>query len=295
MNPSLDRLARDIGRDIEFELQRIGVYYRIFIRAKSESSINRKLSYKQYDKSPENKLMQDIIGIRITVYFNDDLPIIYNALKTKLNFDSESIDEDEETVFKPTRTNLIFRMDEERAKETYDSVIYKYTYIDTTYEVQLRTVLSEGWHEVDHDLRYKCKNDWQEHLDISRTFNGVYASLVTSDWSIITIFEKLAYRHYKLKNWEAMLRNKFRLRFIEEGIDERIVEILTNNPEVAKDIFRVERSELMNKIFIDGIRVPLTLSNMVFILNAYFLHNSDIIGITPDFILSNKKLFNNRR
>ena len=25
--------------------------------------------------------------------------------------------------------------------------------IDNTYEIQLRTVLSEGWHEVEHDLR----------------------------------------------------------------------------------------------------------------------------------------------
>jgi putative GTP pyrophosphokinase len=223
MNASLDRLARDIGKDIENELQRIGIFYRIFIRAKSDNSITKKLADKGYEKSSEGKLLQDVIGIRITLYFNDDLPIVYKALKSRLEFVSETIDETEETVFKPERTNLIFRMNEENAKETNDCVVGYHSYIDTTFEVQLRTVLSEGWHEVDHDLRYKCKMEWNEHSDISRTFNGVYATLVTSDWSIITIFEQLAYRHYKKQNWIAMLRNKFRLRFIEETIDPRIL------------------------------------------------------------------------
>ncbi|MBK7959276.1 MAG: hypothetical protein IPK03_14995 [Bacteroidetes bacterium] len=30
--------------------------------------------------------------------------------------------------------------------------------VDSTFEVQLRTILSEGWHEIDHDLRYKSIN-----------------------------------------------------------------------------------------------------------------------------------------
>jgi len=292
MNPSLDRLARDIGREIDDELQRSGIFYRIFIRAKSESSITKKLSDKDYKNSEEKKLMQDVIGIRITMYFTDDLSIVYNALKSKFDFESETIDQTEETVFKPTRTNLVFRMDQEKAKETFDSIILKHQYIDTTYEVQLRTVLSEGWHEVDHDLRYKCKDDWKEHLDISRTFNGVYASLITSDWSIITIFEQLAYRHYKEQNWTAMLRNKFRLRFIEDSLDSRIIEILNQNLDLARSLFRIERSVFMNKIFMDSIRIPLSITNLVFILNAYFLKNKELFKITPAFILSNKKLYN---
>jgi putative GTP pyrophosphokinase len=291
MNQSLDRLARDIAKEIEEDLQRTGIFYRIFMRAKTEISINKKLVFKAYEKSKEKKLMQDIVGIRITFYFNDDLPIVYKALKEKLNFVSETIDETEETVFKPSRINLIFRMDEEKAKETFDSVILKHKYIDSTYEIQLRTVLSEGWHEVDHDLRYKCTNDWKGYSDISRTFNGVYASLVTNDWAIITIFEQLAYRHYKNQRWAAMLRNKFRLRFVDDSIDLQIVDILSHNPDVAKSLFRIDRSDFMNKLYVDGIRIPLTLSNLVFIVNAYFIKNNDIKEITPDFILMNKKLF----
>jgi hypothetical protein len=182
-------------------------------------------------------------------------------------------------------------MEENHAMEIQDTVIQIFKYIDTTYEVQLRTVLSEGWHEVEHDLRYKCQDDWTDHDDISHIFNGVYASLVTSDWSILSIFEKLAYHHYKSQNWAAMIRNKFRLRFIEGDLDSRIISILNDEKDTAKDLFRIDRNDFMKKIFIDSLRIPLTLSNLIFLLNAYYLKIDRITKIAPDYILSNKKLY----
>jgi ppGpp synthetase/RelA/SpoT-type nucleotidyltranferase len=291
MNQSLDRLAREIGYTIEDELHRSGIFYRIFSRSKSEDSIKRKIISKDYPNSKEGKLMQDIIGIRITMYFEDDLPIVYSVLRKRLKYIDETVDEQNVSVFKPNRINLIFRMEDNHAIEIHDTVVQAFKYIDTTYEVQLRTVLSEGWHEVEHDLRYKCQNDWTDHDDISHIFNGVYASLVTSDWSILSIFEKLAYRHYKSKNWPAMLRNKFRLRFIEGDLDSRIINILNDDKETAKDLYRIDRNDFMKKIFFDSLRIPLTLSNLIFLLNAYYLKKSRITKIAPDYIVSNKKLY----
>lgn len=291
MNSSLDRLARDIGKEIEYELDRVGVFYRIFARAKSQESIEKKLLFKKYESSFENKLMQDIIGIRITLYFNDDIPLVYQTLKLKLNFLSETIDEEEATIFKPIRTNLIFRLDDKKIEEVKEMFVLKYKYIDTTYEIQLRTVLSEGWHEVDHDLRYKCQDDWSKSSDIARTFNGVYASLVTNDWAIMTVFEQLAYRHYKDQNWSAMIRNKFRLRFKNDKLDSKLIIILNQNLELSKTIYKIDRSDFLKKLFIDGVRIPLTLSNLIYVLNIYYLKNEDIKNITPEFLLSNKTLF----
>lgn len=48
-----------------------------------------------------------------------------------------------------------------------------YALTDATYEIQFRTTLSEGWHEIDHALRYKCKTDWDKHEDEERAFNGI--------------------------------------------------------------------------------------------------------------------------
>jgi len=235
--------------------------------------------------------LQDIIGIRVTMYFEDDLPIIYNNIKRRFNFLDESIDEIDVNIFEPHKVNLIFRMTDEDAKEVQDVAVSKYSFIDTTYEVQLRTVLSEGWHEVEHDLRYKCKNDWIEHSDISRIFNGVYASLVTSDWSIMSIFEKLAYRHYKNKKWEALLRNKFRLRIMDGELDNRIISILNNDNDLAKELYKVDRNKFLQQIFTDGLRIPLTLSNLIYIINAYCLHDEKIRLLAPEFIKNNKKLY----
>ena len=71
--------------------------------------------------------------------------------------------------------------------------------IDNTYEVQIRTILSEGWHEVEHDLRYKCKEEWNEFKEESRLLNGIYATLESSEWSMLTLFDRLSYSQYKNK------------------------------------------------------------------------------------------------
>jgi ppGpp synthetase/RelA/SpoT-type nucleotidyltranferase len=291
MNLGLDRLARDISFRIEDELQRSGIFYRIFARAKSVESIEKKLVDKDYENSSENKKMQDLIGIRITLYFDDDLPIVYQAIKKRFNFIDETVDELCVNKFEPERVNLVLKMTKEDAKEATDLAISKYKYIDTTYEVQLRTVLSEGWHEVEHDFRYKCQKDWEDYSDISHIFNGVYASLVTSDWTIMAIFEKLAYSHFKKNNWNAMLRNKFRLRFKDTELDSRIIEILDMDKELSKELFKTDRSLILDKIFNDGIRIPLTLSNLIYIVNAYCLEDSRISSMAPDYIKNNKKLF----
>ena len=291
MNPTLDRVAKEIGESIEDELQRSGIFYRIFFRVKTVDSIQRKLISKDYANSVENKLMQDLIGIRITSYFEDDLPIIYSFLRNKTNYQDETVDETDVSVFKPHKINLIFKMNDSHSKETFDTVIQKYQVIDNTYEIQLRTVLSEGWHEVEHDLRYKCKEDWTDHSDISHIFNGVYASLVTSDWSIISIFDNLAFRHYKSKNWSAMLRNKFRLRFKEGELDPRLIKILNSDMVIAKDLYKIDRNDFITKMFRDRLRIPITLSNVIYILNAYYLRIDQITNITPDFVITNKNLF----
>ena len=56
MNLGIDRLARDISYRIDDELQRSGIFFRIFARAKSVESIEKKLI--SFEKS---KLSQTLI------------------------------------------------------------------------------------------------------------------------------------------------------------------------------------------------------------------------------------------
>ena len=185
--------------------------------------------------------------------------------------------------FKAFRYNIVYSLGEDLTKILN---LKEYTKsVDNTFELQIRTIFSEGWHEVEHDLRYKCQSDWYEFDYQSRKLNGVYASLETSEWTMIKIFDDLAYKHYKNKNWSAMLRHKFRLRFIDLNLDPEIIEIFNKN-NCAKDFFRINRSSLIANMNKYEFFYPITLSNIIYFANLTEVKSEDIMKITPQLFLS---------
>ena len=159
---NLDRVAREISRDIENELNKIGLMYRILYRTKGFENLKEKIIRKGYENSDKN--LQDLIGIRITSYFEDDLELVQRILRKKFKLVEETIDKWQDFEFKPIRINLIFNLKTDLEVEVVQTLkVNNILNVDPTVEVQLRTVLSEGWHEVDHDLRYHCKEDWTNY------------------------------------------------------------------------------------------------------------------------------------
>ena len=63
---------------IEERLKQCGMYYRLFSRIKTSASLARKYQIKEYS---ESKKIQDLIGLRIDVYFEDDLSICQDFLE----------------------------------------------------------------------------------------------------------------------------------------------------------------------------------------------------------------------
>ena len=274
----LKRICRNVASIIEDELSRVGLFFKVFSRVKESDSADAKISHRgegYYNET--NKRMQDIIGIRVILYFSDDLGIVNKGLRDLFEFVDETKDENEETRFAPTRENLIFRLPSDLIPEFSD--ILKSKLFDTTFEVQLRTILSEGWHEVDHDLRYKCEDDWQNNSDLSRSFNGILATLETSEYSILRLFDQLSYRHYKSNNLAALMRTKFRLRFLSDGFSKALMKQLS--PEIIKDIYKLDRIEAINSILKSKILIPVTMENLIYILNHFYLKNESIVSITP--------------
>src|SRR5690554_2274895 len=103
-------IQREICDKISDELDRIGLLYRLFSRTKDEKSIGEKINRKKREGTPyqiNGKKIQDIIGIRIVTYFQDDIDIVKEILSKKSNYVDEEIDELDLTVFKPKRTNII--------------------------------------------------------------------------------------------------------------------------------------------------------------------------------------------
>ena len=249
----LERICRTTVVNIDDELSRVGLFFRVFSRVKSSQSAYKKIQSKGIDYyNGKTKFIRDIIGIRVILYFSDDVSIVRACLEDMFELIEHTVDENEETRFAPTRVNLIFRLKRELLKEFADVTNDKI--IDSTFEVQLRTILSEGWHEVDHDLRYKCNDDWIENSDIARNFNGILATLETSEYAILRLFEQLSYRHYRSKNITAMLRTKFRLRFIDELISIEIRNQL--NEKLVKDIFKLDRVDVIKFLLKVNLIIP---------------------------------------
>jgi len=281
---NLNRLTRHIASSIEDNLSRSGILFRISSRSKSADSIQRKFTSKSYDG--KKKFLQDVIGIRVNLFFIDDLVIVHEFLKSatrEYQFLSETVDKNQETEFKPTRINIVFKIPSDFIEEFSD--IVSDPRIDKTFEVQLRTVLSEGWHEVDHDLRYKCSDDWTDHADLSRFFNGILASLETSDWSILNLFNEISYRHYKSKKWSAMLRTRLRIRVSENDISDELIAVIRNDSALQKSLFRVDRRQFIKHMLEEKYFFPLRIDNIIYLINYLFLKHKGITAVTPVEVL----------
>jgi hypothetical protein len=100
------------------------------------------------------------------------------------------------------------------------------------------------------------------------------------------VFEELAYRHYKSREWTQMIRTKFRLRLSEAELGDNIKTLFNTHPEIGKDIFRLDRSKLIRKLIDTDFSLPLTGNNLVYLSNFHFIKDSHIEALTPRLVLN---------
>lgn len=280
------RVAEDLRREIEGFLTSIGLLCRVFARGKSAQSIRNKEAMNPGKYTLDGKLIQDAVGIRVVLYFPEDVLIVENLLRAKFICDEKSttVDVPETDVFSVSRHNLIFCIPDRLKLDM--TIATDTSPIDATFEVQIRTILSEGWHEVEHDLRYKRKTDWNGHGDLSRNLNGVVASLETAEWSMRKIFDDLAYRHYRNGNWEAMLNNALRMRVIP-NLSLEICQVLDKDRNSAKGLLRINRPKLFHTLAGLAPKIPVTLDNMVYVWAHNSPQPSNLTKLIPDFLREN--------
>ena len=271
---------KDVEKIICKQLDKCGIMYRIFSRSKEKKSVKEKIEKKRTIYLNNGKKMQDLVGIRIVLYFKDDIDICIDILKQLFDVDNYEYDKPNAETFKPQRINYVFKMPESVMKLPND--ISEGCLIDNTFEVQIRTIFSEGWHEVEHDIRYKYRDEWNAVPDLSRELNGILAVLEICDYNIISICEQLAYKKYKEKKWDSMIRNKFRLRFTHQPLDRNLFQILSDNANLAKELFRFNRVKLIK--FLAENSMPINCNNVVYIINEMQLHNEAICRLTPSII-----------
>ena len=136
-----------VGREIDFEkltelcghitdaiqeiLDSCGLYFRIFSRVKSVESIASKLQRGNYGSPDNPKKMQDLIGLRVVLYYYDDLSICRDIMESTFQMvDTWSRNTFNADEFRATKINGVFRYPAEYFK-LYKKELWELP-IDTT-------------------------------------------------------------------------------------------------------------------------------------------------------------------
>jgi len=284
-------IEQNVKEIIESNLARTGLLYRIYSRIKQKNSIEEKIQRKGYVQN--GKLVQDVIGLRVMTYFNEDIQVLIDYFSSIFDVIDLQYDNLEVNQFNPVRINLVCRMHGELLDEFNvwkNRYSESFKYIDSTFEIQIRTTLSEGWHEIEHNMRYKCKNEWDSLEGESRLLNGIYATLEISDRTLFTLFEDITYQHYKNRNWTGMLRNKFRLKFELTPLSPDILSLFDNNKELAKQYLKMERNSVISNLVCHKLKMNISFDNVVYLCNYLYFNNKELLDITPADLLENFRI-----
>lgn len=272
------QVEQDLKRIISDRLEQCGLYFRCFSRIKTAASMARKFEMKDYN---ENHKLQDLVGVRINLYFDDDVDICQEIMAKTFDVVNWSTSKREEDEFKPAKLNGVFRLPEylrsEISPQTWDMCI------DDTFEIQIKTMFFEGWHEVEHDMRYKGEELWSHYPGFSRYFNSILATLELCDKSMVTLFEDLGHALYKSGRWSDMVKSHFRLKLGEAQLYPEVEQILNedmeNTENLAKKIYRTPRPVLIGQLLARPRKLPINVNTIIALLNGSVFHDERLAEV----------------
>ncbi len=280
-------VEQDLKRIISDRLEQCGLYFRVFSRIKTAASMARKFDLKEYG---EDHKLQDLVGVRINVYFDDDVEICRNIMEHTFEVIEWSTSTRSEDEFKPIKLNGVFRLPEylrsEISPETWEM------YIDDTFEIQLKTMFFEGWHEIEHDMRYKEEELWKDNPGFLRFFNSILATLELCDKSMVSLFEDLGHELYKAGNWTDMIRSHFRLKMGDAPLYPEVEQLLTEDQRnsadsIAKRIYKTSKPALIDLLMKCERRTPINVNTIIALLNDGLFHDARLRNLMREMDVYN--------
>ena len=110
----INELCEHITDAIKEILTSCGLYFRIFSRVKSVKSIANKLNRGKYGTEANPKKIQDLLGLRVVLYYYDDLRICRDIMESTFQIvDTWSRNSFNSDEFRATKINGVFRFPEE--------------------------------------------------------------------------------------------------------------------------------------------------------------------------------------
>lgn len=276
----------DLCGIVEDKLKKAGFYYRISSRIKTADSILEKMNRRGYGvkgSKYENRKLQDLIGLRILLYYEDDISIVRGLLDTLFSEPGEwETTEITDSEFHAMKINGVFKIPEYLRNMISNPELKDY--VDDTLEIQIRTNAFEGWHEIEHDLHYKGSAFGETNAGLSRRMNSILATLELCDDSLVKLLEDLGHQHYKDKNWEDMIRCHYRIKFSADPLMPEIKKCFDENTELAKNVFKFERAKLLEALWNRNIDLTKrnTVNDVVRTVNETGLRNDRLFEVFSD-------------
>lgn len=159
-------------------------YVQIESRTKTVESFKGKMDREDRSYIDPVEEMIDLSGVRIIVYFNEDVDTVMDLINKEFVVDRERSSDrreiQEQDRFGYTSSHLIVTTHAKRlATEEWAE------YADCRTEIQVRSILQHTWAAIDHKLRYKTTNAVPEHL--KRKLFRLSALLELADEEFTTI------------------------------------------------------------------------------------------------------------
>lgn len=273
-----DTVSDDMIEIVRGPLIRCGIYHRIFFRVKKNDSIESKLTNSSKNYNEYHK-MQDLIGIRIVLYYVDDLKICKDLIEREFPECEWALSSQTTSEFKSMKTNGVMSLPKYIADrispQTWELPI------DKTFEIQIRTMAFEGWHEIEHDMRYKYTKMWETDISkhYARKLNSVLATLELCDDSIISMLDEMGHTYYRERDWNSMIRCHYHLKMNSDELDNELIEVMDKNTSIGKAIYKLERSAFIMTLMDNYRDIELSVNSIVGIVNEHFIHEKEISDI----------------
>lgn len=263
-------------------LDEFGLYYRMFSRIKSGASIVRKLQSERYAEDKERKI-SDLFGIRVMLYYEDDIEackMLFDDLLTQERWKETG---NGTSIFDATKNNGTFELPGFLKKIVLPEI--EGLRINPTFEVQIRTVFFEGWHESEHDLRYKEQDEWTERQKESRRLNSILATLEMCDKYMVDLYDDMGHSFYKERLWQNMIKFRYRLKKPNGILNEELARNIS--VPVGKSVFKRGKARIVAQALAAGFK-RLDADIIVYLINE------EKAG-TPDYVPEIHELFNQLR
>lgn len=160
--------------------------HQIMYRIKDIESLRDKLVRKNYKYNSLQEIT-DILGLRVILYFEDDIYNVEEIIKKEFKVDKDnsmdkrSFDADR---FGYRSLHYVVSLNDERL-----SLPEYNPYSDIRFEIQIRSILQHSWAEIEHDIGYKSVNEVPSNA--KRTFYRIAALLEQADIEFVKLKKEL--------------------------------------------------------------------------------------------------------